>query len=154
MILTIQYLESGPQLIMLDPRDVLCQLAEACHILPIIHLLIGWDIPPRLFQACREEVTHLGLRLLCWPPLLTGDGVLPPFPEWHVVGLDGNRVPAWQEKPKFTFLCPNHPSVQDAVQARLQQLVKEGDQDVALVGKTPASTGGSKYPEGVSTLNL
>jgi hypothetical protein len=129
MILTVQYLEPGLHLARLDPDDVSQRLTKACRRAPITHVIVGWDIPAHLQQACREQAAQLGTRFLRWQPLLTGDGVLKPLREWRVVGLDGQPVPAWQEKPEFTFLCPNNPGVQHAVQDRIGQLVQAGGYD-------------------------
>jgi hypothetical protein len=129
MILTIQYLEPSPDLDQLDALEVRRRLGEAQQVLPFTHVLIGWNVPAQLVDACREEAGRLGMKFLRWQPLLSGDGHLRPLREWRVVGLNGLPVPAWQDRLEFTFLCPNNPGVQYAVQDRIDQLVKAGGYD-------------------------
>ncbi len=129
MILTVQYLEPNPEMAGLNPNDVSQRLAEAGRRVPITHVLVGWDVPVRLLEACQTQTARLKMRFLRWQPLLAGDSVLQPLREWRVVGLDGQPVPAWQEKPEFTFLCPNNPGVQYAVQDHIGQLVQAGGYD-------------------------
>jgi hypothetical protein len=129
MILTIQYLEPAPGLDQLDADEVRRRLAKAKQVLPFTHVLIGWDAPAQLVDACREEAGRLGMKFMRWQPLLSGDGHLRPLHEWRVIGLNGQPVPAWQNRSSFTFLCPNHPGVQYAVQDRIGQLVNAGGYD-------------------------
>jgi hypothetical protein len=51
---------------------------------------------------------------------------LMPCPEWQTIGLCGERVPGFQGLPEFTFVCPNKPAVQEAVQARVREVARAG----------------------------
>jgi hypothetical protein len=125
-MITIQYLEPFPELAQLSPETVVAKLRLAFERLPFSHLLIGWDLPDRLLEACRKEALQLDVRFLRWHPLLTGDGVFQPQPAWQVVGLTGKRVPGFQNMPEFTFVCPNHPQVQEAIEQRIDDLLRLG----------------------------
>ncbi|HSB64927.1 MAG TPA: hypothetical protein VLD65_00015, partial [Anaerolineales bacterium] len=125
-MLTIQYLEYSPDLARLDPSILVNRLRRAVDILPISHLLIGWHLPQNLLEACRLEADHLGLRFLRWQPLLTSDKGICIDPSWYAEGLVGGKVPGFQGLPEFTFLCPNHPAVQDALLKHLEAMLRQG----------------------------
>ncbi len=126
LIITIQYLEDAPELDQLDESVVVEKLHRAGSILPITHLLIGWRLPPRLLAACRREAKRSGMRFIRWHPLLTGDGSFQPRLPWQVTNLRGEPVRGFRNMPEFTFVCPNHPAVQDGIQQRLASLLDEG----------------------------
>ena len=127
MILTLQYLEDAPELDQLDEHRVVEKLRRAGDILPITHLLIGWHLrPPRLLEACRREAERSGMRFIRWHPLLTGDGSFQPCLPWQVINLHGEPVPGFRKLPEFTFVCPNHPAVQEGIQQRIAALLQEG----------------------------
>jgi hypothetical protein len=125
-VITIQYLEDAPDLPARTASSILDKLRAAARILPFSHLLIGWNLPTRLLEACRKEADQLGLRLLRWHPLLTGDAVFQPNPDWQVIGAGGRKVPGYRGMPEFTFVCPNHPAVQEKIHQRVIQLAQEG----------------------------
>jgi len=102
------------------------KLRRAADILPITHLLIGWRLPPRLLEACRKEAGRRGMRFIRWHPLLTGDGSFQPRRPWQVINLLGEPVRGFHDMPEFTFVCPNHPAVQDGIQQRIADLLNEG----------------------------
>jgi hypothetical protein len=124
--ITIQYLEDSPYLSQLDVSKVVDRLRAAAECLHLTHLLIGWHLPAPLLEACRMEAEHLGVRFLRWQPLLTTDKVLIPDSSWQTEGLMGNKVAGYRGLPEFTFVCPNHPAVQDAVYTHLDKLVRQG----------------------------
>jgi len=126
MLLTIQYLEDAPELDQLDESAVVEKLRRAAEIIPITHLLIGWRLPPRLLEACRKEAERCGMRFIRWHPLLTGDGSFQPRQPWQVINLQGQPVRGFHDMPEFTFVCPNHPAVQDGIQQRIASLLDEG----------------------------
>jgi hypothetical protein len=127
LIITIQYLEDTPELARLDERTVVEKLHAAGGILPITHLLIGWHLrPPRLLEACRKQAERGGMRFIRWHPLLTGDGSFQPRLPWQVINLQGQPVRGFHNMPEFTFVCPNHPAVQDGIQQRIASLLDEG----------------------------
>jgi len=125
-LLTIQYLEPSPILSTLDKERVIDRLRLAAERLPFTHLLIGWQVPPTILDACRVEAQHLGMRFLRWQPLLTPDPALQPDPEWRVTNLMGRKMEGFRALPEFTFACPNHPALQEAVFSHLEALVHHG----------------------------
>ena len=125
-MLTIQYLEDSTDLAQLDQKLVVNKLRAAAECLPFTHLLIGWHVPPPLLEACRMEAERLNMRFLRWQPLLTTDKDIQPVPAWQTEGLTGGKVAGYRGMPEFTFLCPNHPAVQDAIYKRLDKLVRQG----------------------------
>ncbi len=124
-MITIQYLEPSPKLIHLSCEAVVAKLRLTYERLPFSHLLIGWEMPDRMLEACRKEAQQLGVRFLRWHPLLTGDGVFLPHPAWQVLGLTGRRVPGFRDMPEFTFVCPNHPQAQEAIEQRIGDLLRQ-----------------------------
>jgi hypothetical protein len=125
-IISLQYLEDTPDLLERETAVVVDKLRAAADCLPISHLLIGWHLPARLLDACRMEAEHLGMRFLRWHPLLTGDDVFQPRSSYQVIGASGHKVPGYCGKSEFTFVCPNHPEVREAVSRRLENLLQEG----------------------------
>lgn len=125
-MITLQYLEASPDLGEIDPADAAARLRAACTILPVDALLIGWDLPAALLQACTEEARRQRIPLYRWHPLLTSDGVLAPRPEWLTVGASGEPVAGFLDMPEFTFLCPNNPEARAAVLARIEDSLRGG----------------------------
>lgn len=125
-IITIQYLEDALELAQLDQKQVIDRLRAAREHLSLTHLLIGWNLPIQLLEACRKEAERLGILFMRWHPLLTGDSVLQPRPTWQTVGLTGQKIAGFHNLPEFTFMCPNNPEVQAAVLQRVKELLREG----------------------------
>ena len=125
-MLTIQYLEDSPALAHLDKQLVVDKLRTAAERLPFTHLLIGWHVPSRILEACRKEAENLGMRFLRWQPLLTLDPAIRSELEWRVRGLMGEKLAGYRGLPEFTFACPNHPAVQEAVYIHLENVVRQG----------------------------
>ncbi len=146
MILTIQYLEDGPGVRTIAPVVAATRLREAFACLPLTHVLLGWNLPGPVIDACRQETARGGARLYRWQPLLTGDRTLMPRREWQTIGLAGDAVPGFQDMPEFTFLCPNRPAVREAVLAHLRQLCRTGQYDGVFLDRirypSPASDPG------------
>jgi hypothetical protein len=125
----VQYLENGPAVASIPPRDVRVRLRGAFERLPISCLLLGWNLPQELVSACGEEARRAGAHFFRWHPLLTGDGVFLPRPEWQAVGRAGEPVPGFQNMPEFTFICPNRAGVREAVLEYLYRAVEGGEYD-------------------------
>jgi hypothetical protein len=125
-IITVQYLEAAPELANLDASAVVEKLSVAYERLPFSHLLIGWELPPSLLEACRVQAENLGVRFLRWHPLLTGDGTFQPRSLWQVIGLSSRPVVGFRDMTEFTFVCPNNPEVQEAIQRRVESLLADG----------------------------
>ena len=121
--LTIQYLEYRPELMELSPEEVRTRLAYAVDRLPVTHVLVGWDLPSDLLEVCRQESRRMGIKLYRWHPLLSGDGVFQPQPEWQTVGATGERISGFKGMPEFTFVCPNHPEARRALLAHLDDIL-------------------------------
>src|SRR5512146_609940 len=90
-MLTIQYLEDSPELARLPVDAAVERLRRAADRIPFSHLLIGWNLPAPLLEACRAEAQRLGIRFLRWHPVLAGDAVLEAAARSQVIGLA--RVP-------------------------------------------------------------
>jgi len=122
----IQYLEPGPHLDQVSPRQVAQRLHAFLSALPIEGVLLGWDLPTALVEACAQEAQKAGTALYLWHPLLTAQGAPPQWPSWRAIGPTGQPVPAYRNLPEFTFLCPNHPEAREFAMARLRKASQEG----------------------------
>jgi Putative glycosyl hydrolase domain len=125
-MIAIQYLEDSPDIGRLDVRQVVDKLRKAADILPISHVLIGWSLPDHLLERCRKAAETLGMRFISWYPLLTPGRLFEINPDWQVVGLDKHKLSGYRGIPGFTFLCPNHPDVQEAVLSHLEKTARLG----------------------------
>lgn len=131
-LIAVQYLEESPELLEIPARAVRERLNQAFQRLPFSTVLVGWCMPPALFEACAEEASRLGIRLFRWHPLLTGAGDFPPEPGWRAVGLDGKPVAGFRGLPEFTFLCPNRSGARQAVLSHLEEALYGPYQGVFL----------------------
>ncbi|MCX6050111.1 MAG: hypothetical protein NT075_33865 [Chloroflexi bacterium] len=120
----VQYLEDSPDIASITPQQARAKLQAAGELLPLAAVLLGWRLPDAVIQACRAETTRTNTRLYRWQPLLTGDGEFMPRPEWQTIGLQGERVPGFQNMPEFTFVCPNRPNVREAVLEHLHKIIQ------------------------------
>jgi hypothetical protein len=125
-LLAIQYLEDCPEIQALSAAEVRARLRDACSRLPIDIVILGWNVPPRLVDACAEETGRAGAMLFRWHPLLTGDATFSPRHEWRAIGVDGAPVPGFKGLAEFTFLCPNNPVAAGATLEHLQQGLRQG----------------------------
>jgi hypothetical protein len=125
--LAVQYLEDSPGLAAISPGDARARLRAAFDRLPISDVLLGWNVPQALVAACREETVRRGAQLFRWHPLLTGDGSFVPRPEFQTVGLGGEPVPGFRDMLEFTFVCPNRPTVREAVLDHLYEQIRQDD---------------------------
>jgi hypothetical protein len=124
MLFSVQYLEDRKGLENLSPVKAALKLRQAGERLPFSHVLMGWNLPSKVLQTCRQETDQMHAELFRWHPLLTGDGSFVPLLEWQVIGLHGERVAGYTDLPEFTFMCPNNPSVQQAVLAHLSAILQ------------------------------
>ncbi|NPV87436.1 MAG: hypothetical protein HPY45_15660 [Anaerolineae bacterium] len=125
----LQYLEDSPELDRLDLQAVLEKLRRALDCLPLRSVLIGWRLPPGWLEACRQVCQQAGVRLLRWHPLLTGDGVFMPRPQWQTLGLDGAPIAGFGGMAEFTFVCPNHPEAAQASLRHVEEICAAGVYD-------------------------
>ncbi len=126
--LAVQYLEGGEGRLP-SPDEVRARLQSAFECLPLTDLLLGWDVPPPLVALCREQAARHGARLFRWHPLLCGDRTLLPRPEWQCLAPTGAPIAGFQNRPEFTFLCPNRPAVRDAVLEHLGSALRRAGYD-------------------------
>jgi hypothetical protein len=124
--LAVQYLEGGPDIAHIAPRDAQRRLHLAFGCLPISDVLVGWNLPEPLIRVCVEETNRASARLYRWHPLLTGDGTFVPRLEWQSVGLGGDPIPGFRGMPEFTFVCPNRPEVRAGVLGHLREVCESG----------------------------
>lgn len=125
-MLAVQYLEPGAHIAEISPAAAAAHLREACERIAIDCVIVGWELPQELVEACAREAQRAGARLYLWHPLLTGSAAVAPRPEWLTVGPGGERVPGFMGLAEFTFLCPNQAAVQEAVLNRLERSLQDG----------------------------
>lgn len=121
---TIQYLEPNAAISAFTASDVRARLRAAFDNLPIDIVIVGWDVPPALVEACAQETRRVNAQLYLWHPLLTGSDTLPPRLDWQTIALTGEPVSGYRQLPEFTFLCPNRSAVAEAVLVRLRQAIR------------------------------
>jgi hypothetical protein len=126
MMITVQFLEPNAETTAVSPRQAQAKLQAAFDRLPIDAVLLGWSLPESLVTAVRQTTHANGASLYRWQPLLTGDGVFTPRPEWQTVGVGGERVPGFRGLPEFTFVCPHKTAVRHAILDRLQAISRSG----------------------------
>jgi hypothetical protein len=128
-MITLQFLEPGPHIDNLSSNAVRNKLRAAFEILPIDVLIIGWKMPNKLADICREEVDCFDTKLYRWHPLLCTDGNFKTRSEWQTRNLRRVLVPGFRGLPEFTFLCPNNPPIKEAVQRNLRTISQSGHFD-------------------------
>lgn len=122
--ISVQFLESAyPEA---TPQAARERLRQACQILPIESVLLGWNLPPALEEAVAAEARQQGAALYRWHPLLASDSGAALPAEWQTVGLQNRPIPGFRGLPEFTFICPNHPAAQEWVTGRIQNAVRRG----------------------------
>jgi hypothetical protein len=126
MKVSIQYLEGGTPAARVSPREVRDRLRAAFEILPLDMVLLGWDLPPQVVEACAAECAQHGAGLYLWQPLLTAHGPFQPDPAWRVVALDNHPVAGHGDKPEFTFICPNRPAARESFLHHLSAAMESG----------------------------
>ncbi len=95
---TVQYLEGSTDWSHMSPRQVRQKLMDAGSIVSFRRVLVGWNLPLELLDACRQACDTLGASMFLWHPLLTGDGDWQPHPSWRVVGGGGEPVASHEQK--------------------------------------------------------
>jgi hypothetical protein len=126
MLTVVQYLEPGPHIACVSPEEARARLRAALQRWPIARVLLGWNLPSRIVEACAEECARWDAELYLWQPLLTGDGHFWPEPAWHTIGLSGQSVSGHAGRTDLTFVCPNRPSAREAVLEHLDQAIGDG----------------------------
>ena len=124
--ISIQYLEGGSRAGAVSPREARGRLRIAFEDLPLAMVLLGWDLPLRVVEACAEECALQGADLYLWQPLLTAHGSFQPDPAWYVVALNGHPVVGYAQRPEFTFVCPNRPDAREGVLHHLSAAIAGG----------------------------
>lgn len=126
MIISVQFLEGGPESARISPDAAGDILRSAFDRLPIGNILLGWNLPMPIVEACAQECAKRHADLYRWHPLLTGDGVFTPRSEWRTIGPDGNAVSDSKARDEFTFVCPNRPAAREAVLRHLEDALSSG----------------------------
>lgn len=126
MVISVQFLEGGPDSARLPPKQARELLRSAFACLPIGNVILGWNLPAPIVEACAAECALHHADLYLWQPLLAGDGVFRPRPEWRTVGADGLPVADPQGREVFTFVCPNRAAAREAVLRRLDAALARG----------------------------
>jgi len=70
-------------------------------------VILGWNMPPNLVEACSMEAAIHGALLYRWHPFLSGLQ----HPERQVINPYHNSIEGYQRMPEFTYSCPNRPEV-------------------------------------------
>jgi hypothetical protein len=126
MRIIVQFLEGGPASIACPPAEARRILRDAFARLPIEAILLGWNLPPALTEACAEECRRAHAELYLWHPLLSGDGVFIPRPEWRTIGWHGTRIADPRGRDEFTFVCPNRADARAEVLRHLEESLSAG----------------------------
>jgi hypothetical protein len=126
MILSVQFLEGGPDSARVPPGEARDLLRSAFDRAPIDNVLLGWNLPPALIEACAAECSRRRADLYLWQPLLAGDGVFQPRPEWRTIGADGRPISDSKNRDEFTFVCPNRAGAREAVLQHLEDVLSCG----------------------------
>lgn len=122
--IALQFLESAwPEA---SPQAARERLRQACGILPVESVLLGWDLPPALEESVAAEAARQGAALYRWHPLLASDSGAPLPSEWQTSGQTGAPIPGFLNLPEFTFICPNHPAVKEWISQRIEQAARRG----------------------------
>ncbi len=126
MVISVQFLEGGPDSARLPPKQARELLRSAFDRLPIDNVILGWNLPAPIVEACAAECARRHTDLYLWQPLLAGDGVFRPRPEWRTVGADGMPIGDPKGREEFTFVCPNRAAAREAVLRRLDAALAGG----------------------------
>ena len=126
MKIIVQFLEGGPASAGCPTAEARRILREAFARLPIEAVLLGWNLPPALVEACAEECRRAHAELYLWHPLLSGDGVFLARPEWRTAGVDGYAISDSRGREEFTFVCPNRAAAREAVLRHLEDALAPG----------------------------
>jgi hypothetical protein len=118
-MISLQYLEPSPQISLVSPASAADHLQQVCDLLQVDLIILGWDLPAPLVDACARVAAANKAQLYLWYPLLTGSTDAPPPGDWQTLNLEGMPIPGYLDMPEFTFICPNHPA---ALPWRLERL--------------------------------
>jgi hypothetical protein len=121
-IIAAQYLESLPP--GFTAQQARRCLRRAFDILPLSHILLGWNIPPDIEACVAEETARRGAKLYQWHPLFTSECDAPSIQ--RAINLKGDPIPGHNNLPEFTFICPNQPSSQEFIAARVEKVIQRG----------------------------
>jgi hypothetical protein len=122
--ISVQFLENAP--IQATPQTVRARLRQACNILPIESILLGWNLPPALEEAVAAEASQQGVALYRWHPLLASDSRIALPAAWQTIGSQNQAIPGFRGLPEFTFFCPNHPAASEWRTERIDQALQRG----------------------------
>jgi hypothetical protein len=126
IMIAVQYLEGGSHSAQIPREEARARLRAAFDHLPLARVLLGWNLPTPVVEACAEVCAAAQAQLYLWHPLLTGNGRFRPQPEWRTIGLNGAPVAGFNAMPEFTFICPNRPAARKAVLQYLSDVIAPG----------------------------
>jgi hypothetical protein len=116
MDISAQYLEGGHSAAGISAEEARSRLRETFELVPLVRVLLGWDLDLAVVEACANECARHRCDLYLWQPLLAEHGAFPGDPRWRVIGLGGRPAPGLDATPEFTFICPNR--IEARVKAR------------------------------------
>ncbi len=127
--LSIQYLGDGAASAAIEAKEARARLRHACELLDLDSIIIGWNLPRPLVEACREEAARAKARLYLWHPLFCSDGSFQLDPSWQTVSPGGKAVAAFEGIAEFGFACTNNPHAAAALLEHLEKALARGDYD-------------------------
>jgi hypothetical protein len=145
-ILAIQFLEYTSLVQDLTRDDVVRKLHRAGQLLPITHVLIGWQLPEALEEACHKETECMGAKFYRWQPYLTSDNAVISEPDWQVENALGHKVKGFQNLPEFTLICPNNSAAMDEKLKHLETIVKTGIYDGIFLDRIRYPSASQEFP--------
>ena len=127
MDISAQYLEGGTEARRVSPAEARLRLRDAFQRVPLSMVLLGWDLDPRVVEACADECSRHDCDLYLWQPTLTAHGAFSGDPSWYVVGLSGEPAAGLDGKPEFSFICPNRAEARERILQNLSEAIAGGD---------------------------
>lgn len=126
MKISIQYLEGTAARDRISPAEARGRLRAAFDHIQFDRVMLGWDLQPRIIEACAEECARRGAELYLWQPILVGHGPFRSDVRERVVALDKVAAGQAEEPIEFTFMCPNRAEVRERALECLSDAVSGG----------------------------
>lgn len=126
MKVAVQYLEGGAHISRISAKKARMHLRSAFEHMPFNMVIVGWDLPEYVVEACADECALHNAELYLWQPLLVGHGPFHPDPSWRVVALNQQPAQGYKDMPEFSFICPNRHEVRESVLYHLGIAIAKG----------------------------
>jgi hypothetical protein len=121
-VFAFQYLENNyPDA---TPIRIKEHLREAFGRVKFDIVLLGWKLPPKIEDIVAEETSKYKAWLFRWQPLFTFDSPNHYPSDFSTVNINGSRIPGFRKLPEFTFVCPNHPQLEELLYEQLDSISK------------------------------